>query len=278
MTTPASNQNESSKMRRYASESVNESIRDKLPPARVDDPPVGNDAYIPTPPVYRATAPDPEPEPRRFQFLPALWTIASVLSLTINVILIIILLLAWQMLRNFGGLGPTAMGKASGLLGGLYDNFVRMDQANIRTNIHVEKDIPVNFQLNVSGPTRVTLTQPVRIDGAVVSVHTGGLTIVDADASIVLPQGVVLPITIENLVVPVDKKVLAVLDVPVNIPLSQTELHAPFVGLRQVVKPWYCLINPSATFNGAQVCSPLTDETLVDPALRNPAPVETAVP
>jgi hypothetical protein len=48
------------------------------------------------------------------------------------------------------------------------------------------------------------------------------------------------------------------LDVPVNIPLNETQLHEPFVGLRQVVEPWYCMVEPNATVNSVQICSPLT--------------------
>jgi hypothetical protein len=134
-----------------------------------------------------------------------------------------------------------------------------MDQAHIRTNIHVEKEIPVNFVLNVSGPTTVRLSQDVVIDGALVTVETGGLNIVNARARIVLPVGTPLPVTIEGLIVPVDQKVLAVLDVPVDIPLDQTELHEPFVGLRMVVEPFYCLLEPNTVINGVNVCSPISD-------------------
>jgi hypothetical protein len=172
-----------------------------------------------------------------------------------------------------GAIQNTADDQVSGLLGGLYDNFVKMDQANIQTTIHVEKEIPVQFSLNVSGPTNVTLSQPVTIEGASVTVQTGGLNITGARATIVLPQGVVLPINIENLVVPVDQKVLAVLDVPVDIPLSQTELHEPFVGLQQVVKPWYCLIEPNATFNESPICP-----QLASPILPTPTPAGTVIP
>jgi hypothetical protein len=192
------------------------------------------------------------------------------MSITVNIILIVILLILFQML---GAIQGTADDKISSLLGGLYDNFVKMDQANIQTSIHVEKEIPVQFSLNVNGPTIVRLTQPVRIDGASVTVNTGGLNITNANASITLPQGLPLPINIENLVVPVDQKVLAVLDVPVNIPLEQTQLHEPFVGLQQVVKPWYCLVEPNATFNGLQVCPQMTN-----PILPTPTPVGTVIP
>jgi hypothetical protein len=147
-----------------------------------------------------------------------------------------------------------------------------MDQANIQTTIHVAKEIPVQFDLNVSGPTNVRLSQPVTINGALVTVSTGGLNITNARATIVLPQDTLLPINIENLVVPVDQKVLAELDVPVDIPLNQTELHEPFVGLQRVVQPWYCLINRDATFQGVPVCVRPADPALVDPTLIAPTP------
>jgi hypothetical protein len=265
MTTPASDQNEPSKMKKLMA--GDESLHSRLP--RGNGPTVQRASVPPysAPPV---ASPGPEPKRRRFQFLPAFWTIASLMSITVNIILIVILLVMFQML---GAIQNTTNDQVSGLLGGLYTNFVKMDQANIRTNIHVEKEIPVQFSLNVSGPTNVTLSQSVTIDGALVTVQTGGLNIVNARATIVLPQGTLLPINIENLVVPVDQKVLAVLDVPVDIPLDQTELHEPFVGLQKVVEPWYCLIEPNATVSGLQVCAPRSG-----PALISPTPVGTVIP
>lgn len=269
MTTPDTDQNQASKMKKLTSDTeVDNSIQDQLPPRNGVD-------RSRTPVSAPSSMPPATSESKRWQFLPAFWTIASILSFAVNIVLIIVLLLALQLLDQIQSLQSYGMGQASGLLGGLYSNFVKMDQANIRTTIHVEKDIPVQFSLNVSGPTNVTLSQPVTIDGALVTVQTGGLNITGARATIVLPQGVVLPINIENLVVPVDQQVPAVLDVPVDIPLRQTELHEPFVGLQEVVKPWYCLIQPDATVNGLQVCAP--DPTLVAPELR-PTPVETVTP
>lgn len=267
MSTPASDQNEHSKMKKLITGDVDESIRARLPratgapaqklPAAQPIPP----APVPvasepagSPPVETKSGTAPARTPR-FKFLPAFWTVASTLSIIVNVVLLIALLLAYQTFKSFPTIPTMATDKLSGVLGGLYTNFVKMDEANIRTNIHVEKDIPVQFTLNVSGPTNVTLSQAVTIHGALVTVNTGGLNIVNARATIVLPQGTLLPINIENLVVPVDQKVPAVLDVPVDIPLNQTELHEPFVGLQKVVEPWYCFIQPNAVMNGAQVCS-----------------------
>ncbi len=281
MTTPDSNQNEPSRMRKIMSSNEDDSIRSRLPHGNGS---AAQQTPVPAQPISSAPSPEPTPRTRRLKFLPAFWTIASLISIMVNIVLIVILLVLFQML---GAIRNTADDQVSGLLGGLYTNFVKMDQANIRTTIHVEKEIPVQFSLNVSGPTNVTLSQAVTIRDALVTVETGGLNIVNARATIVLPKDTLLPINIENLVVPVDQKVLAALDVPVDIPLNQTELHEPFVGLQKVVEPWYCIVEPDATVNGLQVCSPgkspdtnptPTDPTLIDPALRNPTPVGTVIP
>ena len=249
MTTP--NQDEPSKLKKILASEKDESVLSRLPRKngaqsfKPSQPKAPEKALVPMP---APTIPPEEKEPPLekdsprwpFQFLPALWTIASVISMTVNVVVVIILLMLWQ---NRAPVGALANDQAGQLLGGLYDNFVLMDEANIQTSIHVEKEIPVKFDLLVSAPADVTLREAVVIDGALVTVATGGLNIANARARIVLPAGQALPININNLVVPVDKTVLAVLDVPVDIPLNQTELHQPFVGLQNVVKPWYCLMN-----------------------------------
>lgn len=249
MTTP--NQDEPSKLKKILTSNQDESVLSRLPRSNgarssaPSEPKLVEAALVPTAPP---TAPPEEREPPlerkssawRFKFLPALWTIASVISLTMNVVLLIVALMLWQ---NRAPVGAIANDQVGQLLGGLYNNFVLMDEANIQTSIHVEKEIPVKFDLLVSAPADVTLREAVVIDGALVTVATGGLNITNARARIVLPAGQLLPVNINNLVVPVDTAVLAVLDVPIDIPLNQTELHQPFVGLQNVVKPWYCLMN-----------------------------------
>jgi hypothetical protein len=254
MSQPDSASNEPSKMKKLLSggeeqasplEKLKQSVGRNVP---VQKPSVPATAAVPPP---AASQPKTRRAPlklpaiqfsrRKLQFLPAFWTIASVFSFAVNLVLLIVLAL---LLQNFRVLGVTLTKLPDYLLGGLYTNFVKMDQAHIRTVIPVSKEIPVQFTLNVSGSTNVTLSQDVVITGALVTVNTGGLNINRARADIILPQGTVLPIFIQNLVVPVDQKVLAELDVAVDIPLNQTELHEPFVGLRRVVEPFYCLLNP----------------------------------
>ena len=58
----------------------------------------------------------------------------------------------------------------------------------------------------------------------------------------ILPEGTILPIHLD-LTVPVDQKIPVVIDVNVDIPLDQTDLHEPFVGLQKVLDPYYLFIN-----------------------------------
>ncbi len=184
---------------------------------------------------------------------PPFWTIASIISLAVNGILVIVLIgLLFNMQRFDVG---NALNLGNSFLGGLYTNFEKMDRASITTNVQVETTIPVKFDLQLNQQTNVVLSQDVTIDNAVVTVKTGGLNITNALTTIVLPQGTTLPIVL-NLTVPVDTTVPVILNVPVDIPLDQTELHEPFVGLQNVVRPVYCMINSGAlNLDGLPVCN-----------------------
>ena len=246
MSQPASNQNEPSKMKKLLDGNVDESITARLPRATGPNKP----APKPTP-VPASTSTEAETKPPRYKFLPAFWTIASVMSITVNIVLVIILLITLQLL---GTIQLTANDQVSGLLGGLYSNFVKMDEATIAANIPVDANIPLNIVVPVQTTTRITLAEEVTIQNAHVRINTGSLNI-DADAAVTLPANTPLlvnldfPLTVQNSI-PVH------LDVAVNIPLRNTQLHDPFTGLQQVVKPYYCLVEPNALINGVQVCTP----------------------
>ena len=180
--------------------------------------------------------PEAKPGPGLGGVLPAFWTVASVLSFIVNIILLVALVAAAQELFALKRL----IGKD--LVGGLYENFILMDQAHIRTSIAVADDVPVNFSLNISQDTNVTLTQPTHINGAQVNLTSGGVAI-NSPANITLPAGTVLPVHLE-MTVPVNTTIPITLNVPIDIPLQETELHRPFVGLQQVVSPYYWLLQP----------------------------------
>lgn len=177
------------------------------------------------------------PELKRERRLRTLWTVGSVLSILLNCILIVVLIALGNQLftiKKIVGID---------LVGGLYANFVKMDEASIKTTITVSDQIPINFNLPISQDTTVILREPTGINGARVTLNTGGLSINNAPADIVLPAGTILPIHLE-LVVPVQQTIPITLNVPVDIPLNQTELHEPFTGLQQVIAPLFWLLKP----------------------------------
>jgi hypothetical protein len=174
---------------------------------------------------------------------PIFWTITSVISLTINVVVLLVLLAILALLQQQN---LNAISLLPNLLEGLHSNFVKMDEAHITKTIPVSAQIPVKFDLQLNQQTNVVLSQDVLITNALVTVNTGGLNITRAAANIVLPQGTTLPVYL-NLTVPVDTSIPVNLNVAVDIPLKDTQLHEPFVGLQNVVKPLYCLVKPNAT-------------------------------
>lgn len=282
MTTPASDQNESSKMKKLISGNAEDPIRARLPRrnnSTIQEPPAPESTPAVPAPASSKAAPKakaarssgikssaaPAKTPR-FKFLPAFWTIASIMSITVNVVLMIALLLALQTLRSFPTIPTIANDQIAGLLGGLYTNFVKMDQATIASTIPVDAVIPLNIVVPVQATTRITLAESVTIPNAHVRINTGALNI-NADAVVTLPANTPLMVNLD-FPLNVQNSIPIHLDVPVNIPLDQTELHEPFVGLQKVVEPWYCLVEPDASINGLLVCSPTS----------NPAPAETVIP
>jgi len=144
---------------------------------------------------------------------------------------------------------------AGPLIGGLYNNFVKMDQATIKTTVSVNGNIPVNdsvtakFDLPLKQETNVVLSKDTIIRGATVNINGGILQLNNAPTVIFLPRGTVLPVLLD-LNVPVDQKIpvnitvpIKNLQVPVAIPLSGTELHTPFASLRDLFAPYNDLVN-----------------------------------
>lgn len=210
-------------------------------------------------PAVKAGEEKPASPSRQRRYAPAFWTIASALSLSINIILIVALIFLLNYVSRLNIkvnelLTLTRLPEET--VKGLYENFVLMDNAHIRTQIPISLEVPVKFDIAINTQTEVTLSQDTPISQARVTLTTGGLNITNAPANIVLPAGTRLPINL-SLVVPVDKSVPVSLVVPVDIALRDTDLHAPFVGLQQVVQPLYCLLNPNATSNaGVFLCAP----------------------
>ena len=188
---------------------------------------------------------------------PAFWTIASALSLTINIILIIVIILLGQNLFTIKGL------LESQLIGGLHTNFVDMDEAHIVTTIKVQDTIQVNdtipvvFDLPLQQKTKVLLTSDTPVKRATVYLNGSPVT-----TDIVLRKGPPLHIALD-LTVPVSQTVPVIinvpvdLSVPVDIALDRTDLHQPFAGLQGVVSPYQELLQSLASgWEDTPICKP----------------------
>lgn len=192
----------------------------------------------------------------RYQPRKPTWDIGVILSLIMNAILIgVVILLAVRL---------NSLQKSVGaLLGGLYENFGRMDRSSISTTVQVhDAPIPLDFMLPiVEEETHVTLTQPVTMRNAHVTIDSGGISI-DSTATVTLPTGTILPVSL-RLEVPVQTTVLMDLQIPVQIALagaglSETpggDMHSALLGLQDAIGPLYCLLQPSAVdFLEVQIC------------------------
>lgn len=188
---------------------------------------------------------------------PAFWTIASLLSLSVNIVLLALLIGVGRELFAIKKLVTDEV------LGGLYTNFVKMDEAHIMTTILVsdtiivEDTIPVKFDLALNQETDVVLTQETSIPDTLINLNGAWLQV-----PIRLPEGTPLRIQLD-LNVPVDKMVPVTLNVPVqlqvpvDIPLRQTELHRPFVGLQEVIAPYYGLLSEQPeSWGETPLCGP----------------------
>ncbi len=182
------------------------------------------------------------------RFLPAFWTLASIISLAFNLVLVIVVV---GMLRMLGSLNAANLGP--GVLGGLYTNFERMDQAHITTQIPVQTIIPLDLTVPVQTTTGITLAKDVSIPGAHVRINTP-LFNIDAPANVTLPAGTSLDVAM-SFSLPVQAQIPVSLNVPVDIALKNTDLHPAIVGLQETIRPLYCIVNPSAqSLTGQSVC------------------------
>ena len=184
----------------------------------------------------------------------AYWDVATAFSLIVNIILIAVVLgMAFQ-IRTLNTTLNSLNSIGSNVLGGLYGDFAKMDQASINTTIAVDTQIPLNFNLPVSQNTTVVLTSNVAIPKAHIVINTGGLAI-NSVANVTLPAGTSLPISL-NLTIPFQSTIPISLQLPVNIPLNQTGLHQPITEVQTTILPLYCMLNKNAQYpQGTFICA-----------------------
>jgi len=214
----------------------------RLPKAR----PAGPSETASAPPLQAPAAPVTA-YPR---FGPAFWTLTGILSLVVNGILIAVVV---YLVSSLASLQLTASDAGASVLSALFTNFEKMDRASITSSIPVEAQVPLVLNVPVRKTTAITLSSDAVIPNARVQIRTAALNI-DAPAQVTLPAGTTLQVGMDFML-EVQDAVPVHMDVPVNIPLAQTQLHEPFTGLQDVVRPFYCLLEPNAlNLDGLPVC------------------------
>lgn len=158
-------------------------------------------------------------------------TVAIWISFLTNIVLLIVsLLLLMQIFQIKNGI-------VEPLVDGLHRNFVGLDEAVILRTIEVSDNIPVIFDLPLNQQTDVVLTADVPLAANATFTLPGGGGLINGRVDIVLPQNLVLPVQL-SMSVPVNTQIPVDLPVEVEIPLNETQLHDPFVNLRELLEPY----------------------------------------
>ncbi|HET91424.1 MAG TPA: hypothetical protein ENN99_11920 [Chloroflexi bacterium] len=185
--------------------------------------------------------------------------VAILFSFVVNFVLVLALLvLSVPGLRAAFALKS---GLVTPLLDGLDEAFVGLGEATIDTTVHIDKSIPIQFNLPLNEPlqvdfdlpidqnTTVVLQQAVPLNGLPAQFNLpGGGGVINGYVSLSLPAGVPLPVRL-NMVVPVSQTIPVRMDVPVNqqIPIQMdvpVHIRLGEAGLDPVVGELRAAIRP----------------------------------
>jgi hypothetical protein len=229
------------------------------------------------------------PSPRRYARIAPLYKALIWTSFAINAVLIIIVAVMVGLLitqyREIAGLTTNVQSFAGANVAELQDVVARLQESTIVTTI------PLDEQLNLAGQgvvvpvdqqTVVTLTEPVPLVLSGADIDLGGGNRLRASSiNLTLPAGTPLQIALK-MDIPLDPVTIPVrLDVPVNIPLKDTELGPQFERLgaivdRLVVPAEPLLLRPSVIPDSSQQpVGPLRAEPTTLPAQAAPDAVPT---
>ncbi|WP_129627848.1 hypothetical protein [Candidatus Oscillochloris fontis] len=190
---------------------------------------------------------------KRYARIAPLYTAMIWTSFLINVILFIIVgVLAGILLTNrgqVGSIGGSVQVFAANNIAELQDVVTQLEAATIRTTIPLSQPLSLAGQgifVPVDQVTSVILTQPVPLllSGADIDLGNGNRLRAN-NISLTLPEGTPLQIALK-MDIPLDSVIIPVqLDVPVSIPLADTELGPQFRRLGAIVDR---LVDPIAPF------------------------------
>ncbi len=116
-----------------------------------------------------------------------------------------------------------------------------LNNAVITRTIHIEQTIPVNFDLELDQSLTVELTEGVLLNRPATFVLPGGGGQIRGSVTLVLPKGQDLPVHMQ-MTVPVDQYLPVEMDVPVSIPLQETDLGPITARLKSLLAPYMDLL------------------------------------
>jgi hypothetical protein len=111
-----------------------------------------------------------------------------------------------------------------------------LQAATIHATIPVDKQLPLQAQIPIQQDTTVVTNAPVQLTGPARITLAGGAGYMNGTVSMSLPPGTEMPVHL-GFNIPISTTVPAQFEVPVAIPVKETELAGPFQRLGQALEP-----------------------------------------
>jgi len=164
-------------------------------------------------------------------------------SFVVTFVLVLMLLLlglgVWQIAPSLPGLRDGTLCPLIARIDGLVNDF---DSAVINKTIYISQTIPVKFTLPLNQNTAVQLTQAVPLQRPASYTFPAGGGRINGTVSLTLPDGQVLPVHLD-LTVPVSQSLPIAMEVPVSIPLKETDLGSVTGELKDILTPYTELLS-----------------------------------
>jgi hypothetical protein len=174
--------------------------------------------------------------------LGTLWTafekIAIVFSFVVCFALVmVLLLLGMGVLTIAPALPSLRTDTACPLIADINGLVTDLDNAVITRTISISRSIPVVFNLPLNQNTNVVLTGPVTLQRPTSFTLPAGGGRINGSVTMTLPKGQQLPVHLA-MTVPVSQSLPVQMDVPVRIPLNETDLGPVVAKLKALLFPW----------------------------------------
>jgi hypothetical protein len=161
-----------------------------------------------------------------------------VVVFTLVMVFLVVVFAMWRTLPTLQALRTDVACPLIADVNGLVDE---LDNAVITRTIHISETIPVEFALTLDQNLNVQLTKGIQINRPANFTLPAGGGQINGTVFLVLPKGQNLPIHMQ-MTVPVNQQLPVEMDVPVTIPLKETELGPVTGKLKELLTPYMDLL------------------------------------